>query len=115
MQDAEGRTVPGLRSQFADDPEMAELVELFLSELPNRASAIRAAARESDAGGVRMLAHRLKGSASGYGFPTIGEAAARLENIANDPTRAISLTTEEVRDLIALCERATAKGAAGER
>lgn len=113
MSDADPRAVPSLRSRFADDPEMGELVELFLTELPERARAIRAAAYIADRQGIGRLAHKLKGAAGGYGFPTIGEAAARLELLAGDPTRSIEITTEEVRDLIDLCQRASGGRANG--
>ncbi|MEZ6319242.1 MAG: Hpt domain-containing protein [Phycisphaerales bacterium] len=104
--------MPSLRSRFADDPEMGELVELFLTELPERARAIRAAAYIADREGIGRLAHKLKGAAGGYGFPTIGEAAARLELLAGR-TRSIEITTEEVRDLIDLCQRASGGRANG--
>lgn len=111
MPDADRHRTRDLRSHFADDPEMGELVELFLTELPARARAIEEAAAQADASRLRDLAHQLKGAAGGYGFPTLGVAAGRVEAMAGDPSASIAVTAEEVRDLIDLCERATGKGA----
>lgn len=69
-----------LRSRFADDPEMRELVLWFLGDLERRVGAIRSALDAHDATRLRMLAHQLSGSAQGYGFEEIGEAARRVES-----------------------------------
>ena len=63
----EGGLTP-LRSRFADDPEMRELVLWFLGDLERRVGAIRSALDAHDASRLRMLAHQLSGSAQGYGF-----------------------------------------------
>lgn len=75
----EGGLTP-LRSRFADDPEMRELVLWFLGDLERRVGAIRSALDAHDASRLRMLAHQLSGSAQGYGFEEIGEAARRVES-----------------------------------
>ena len=71
-----------LYSDFADDPDMAELIDLFLDDLPNRVTSLRAALAAGDMAGLRRFAHQLKGAAGGYGYPTLGEAAAALEHAA---------------------------------
>lgn len=67
------------RSDFADDPDMAEIVALFVSELPQRMAAMQAALAGNDIERLRTLAHQLKGAAGGYGFPKLGEAAALID------------------------------------
>jgi HPt (histidine-containing phosphotransfer) domain-containing protein len=104
------RTMPTLRSQLANDPEMRELLELFLSELPKRANAVMHAWQSGELNTLRRVAHQLKGSCAGYGFPTIGSVAGDLENTitVNGPLERIA---EDVRELVALCERATGTAA----
>lgn len=101
--DRSGRIV----SQYASDPEMAELVELFISELPKRIEALNAAWNESRLGDVTRMAHQLKGSCAGYGFPTLGKAAGVLEDglrgLAADGASGVS---EEFRALMDLCSKA---------
>lgn len=67
------------RSPFASDPEMRDIVALFVEDLSRRADALRAAFESGDRNRLRTLAHQLRGSAGGYGFPAIGNAAANVE------------------------------------
>lgn len=71
--------VEGERSEYATDPEMRDIVTLFVEDLPRRAAALREARTAGDRPRLRTLAHQLRGSAGGYGFPGIGNAAANLE------------------------------------
>lgn len=101
-----------LRSEFADDPEMKELVEMFLDDLPDRVASVQSAWRERHLDDLRRLAHQLKGASPGYGFPAIGSAAALLErelnSLAGDPgDRELQTITQRVDELIRLCARAT--------
>jgi diguanylate cyclase (GGDEF)-like protein/PAS domain S-box-containing protein len=75
----EAVSIEPLVSTFADDPEMGEIVEQFAANLPAQVEAIGAALRLDDRQELRLLAHQLKGAAGGYGFPSLTEAAARLE------------------------------------
>lgn len=67
------------RSEFAADPEMRGIVALFVEDLPHRAVSLQAAMDAGDRNRLRTLAHQLRGSAGGYGFPAIGNAAANVE------------------------------------
>lgn len=64
------------------DPEVMRLVADFATALPDLVREIVAAATRGDLPEVAYLAHRLKGSAAGYGFPEIREQAARVERRA---------------------------------
>ena len=104
-----------LVSQFANDPEMGELVQLFVSELPARLDALSAAWSQRRIADLTRMAHQLKGAGGGYGFPTIGKAAAALEcslrtlgTSANDNT--LEQVTQEFKQLVQLCSRASASG-----
>ncbi len=98
-----------LISELADDPDMAELVAEYLSELPARVQALEQACAEEDLDTLTRLAHQLKGSAGGYGFPTITEAAREAEALAK-VGKAVPQLTASVETLTNLCRRA-ARGA----
>jgi HPt (histidine-containing phosphotransfer) domain-containing protein len=112
-----------LRSRFANDPEMRELVRWFLGELERRVSAIRSALDANDAARLRILAHQLSGSAKGYGFEEIGTAAREVESEIRyiklhreampgsdddglEDEVHIATLAEKTEDLILLCRRA---------
>lgn len=111
-----------LRSPLTSDPEMRELVMWFLGDLERRVVAIRGALDAHDADRLRVLAHQLAGSAKGYGFEQIGEAARKVEseirfiNLHRESVHGsddgledevqLSSLTEKTEDLIVLCRRA---------
>lgn len=101
-----GHSAPPLRSEFADDPDMADIVELFMDELPGRLDAIRAAMDSLDRATLTTLTHQLKGAAGGYGFPSISERAGRVEHALREGVSDAAALRPQVEDLIALCERA---------
>lgn len=68
-----------IHSTYADDEDMAELVEMFVDEMPDRVSAIEDAFQAGDEDQLRVLSHQLKGSAGSYGFDVITQASAELE------------------------------------
>lgn len=102
---------PQITSEFADDAEFADLIELFVSELPERVTAIENAFSGADHEEVMRLAHQMKGASPGYGFPTIGEAAAEVESWYRARETPAQTELDEVRkqidDLVNLCRRAT--------
>lgn len=101
-----------LRSLLANDPEMADLAELFVSELPERVEQIRKAESEREWQRLKTLSHQLRGSAGGYGFPTIGAAAGHLEEVLRSVSCApsaeadLSQVHQQVVELMELCRRA---------
>lgn len=104
--------VTPIRSEFADDGDMAELVQQFVSELPARASDIAEAIRDARFEQVRRAAHQLKGAGAGYGFPQISEVAGRIERQLIESPTVTNETLEQllgtVKELTSLCERAVA-------
>lgn len=98
-----------LRSQYAGDADMAELLEVFLSELSERTERLRGLLREGRYEELRTLAHQLKGAAGGYGYPTVSAAAAALENTIRSSaplSGEASQVKASVEELVALCARA---------
>ncbi len=94
-------------SEFAGDPEMAELVDMFVAELPDRVRAIQQSLTRNDFDALVRLAHQLKGAAGGYGFSTITDAAKVVEE-AGKTHRDVKKLTAHVQQLTRLCERAKA-------
>ena len=95
-----------LVSELADD-DMVELVEMFIEELPSRIAAFERAVDEHDLATLATLAHQLKGSAGGYGFPAITETAKRIEAAAMSRGD-LEMLAEQTRALTDLCRRARA-------
>jgi HPt (histidine-containing phosphotransfer) domain-containing protein len=104
------RPAPPLRSEFHGDPDLAELVELFLSEIPDRVRAIQRAWNARELPVLSRLAHQLRGSSAGYGFPSLGRAAGAVEDALLGANSCASADLErlaaQVDDLVALCRRA---------
>ncbi|MBL8759700.1 MAG: Hpt domain-containing protein [Phycisphaerae bacterium] len=98
-------------SEYANDADMAELVESFVAELPKRIESITSAVTESRATDLKRIAHQLRGAAPGYGFPSIGAAAATLEDLMRQAPATAELATfkSQVDELIDLCSRAASK------
>lgn len=99
---------PQLRSTFADDPDMQELIDLFIGDLSERINLITASAQAADYDRLRTVAHQLKGAAAGYGYAPIGDAARELEltlKLGEPPfdEQTIRKYTDE---LISICRKA---------
>lgn len=94
-------------SELASDSEVAELVEMFVSELPKRVAAIKGMLDTNNLAQLTVLSHQLKGSAGSYGFPTIGVAAGGIEKASRrrDDLDAIRAEIDKLADL---CNRARA-------
>ncbi len=67
-------------SEFRGDPDMVEMVELFVNELPERIKAMQEAATENNFDALKRHAHQLKGAGGGYGFPMLSTVAGALED-----------------------------------
>jgi CheY-like chemotaxis protein/HPt (histidine-containing phosphotransfer) domain-containing protein len=105
LQGVDGSAAPvadPLFSLFADDPEMAPLVEKFISNLPERIRELDEARARHDHEALSRIAHQLKGAAAGYGFSEITTSAAQLEDRLRHGADAAGPADE----LIALCRRA---------
>lgn len=103
-----GTATEPIRSEFADDPDMAELVGFFVDEMSDRIASLESAASSEDDAQLAMLAHQMKGAAGGYGFPSISDCAATLERALKHDEKSISETKAELDDLISMCRRVSA-------
>lgn len=98
-----------LRSRFAGDAEMAELVQEFVQELPARMQTLGGFWRASQFDDLRRAAHQLKGAAGGYGFPTISESAGKVEDMLKSSVdiKQMEELQRGIDELIGLCRRAS--------
>lgn len=103
-----------LRSQFADDPDMREIVDIFVTEMPSRIEMLERVWREQQTEELKRLAHQLKGASGGYGFPAVCLVAAQLEQTlqtlgqggSNGPGGVDSLR-RQFEELLSMCKRVT--------
>ncbi|MGD0897415.1 MAG: PAS domain S-box protein [Thermoguttaceae bacterium] len=69
----------GIASQFADDPQLADILPGFVERLPGQLEALCKALEEERLEDAERLAHRITGAGGSYGYPTLSEAARSLE------------------------------------
>ena len=87
-------------STLVSDPDMSELVEMFVDEMPERIQTCIDLLNGSDWEGLRRFAHQLKGAAGSYGFQEISPSASVVEEKARD-----GQSEEEIRDAVeTLCD-----------
>ncbi|MCB9850741.1 MAG: Hpt domain-containing protein [Phycisphaerales bacterium] len=65
-----------------DDESFIELVQEFVDGLGARMSELEHAVQAQNMAELRALSHTLKGTAGGYGYPTLTTQAAQLEACA---------------------------------
>ncbi|MCX5683037.1 MAG: response regulator, partial [Planctomycetota bacterium] len=73
-----------MRSQYADDPDLAEVLVKFVAGLPEQVESMSRASQAGLREELQRLAHRLKGAGGSYGYPSLTEAARQLEFAARD-------------------------------
>jgi HPt (histidine-containing phosphotransfer) domain-containing protein len=80
-----------IRSTLADDSDFAELLREFTETIPQKRQNARALQQLGSVDELRVLAHQLKGTGGGYGFPGLSDVAADLEQTC-DTRDAASIT-----------------------
>ena len=70
--------------QLGGDKLLSELVEIFLSQAPNRLRELRAGIAEDDFERVAKAAHSFRSSSVSLGARAISEAAGVLERLADE-------------------------------
>ena len=95
-----------LYSTLAEDPDLGEVVDMFVDEMPDRISNLLAQLDAGNWAELRRAAHQLKGAAGSYGFDSISPSAANLEDAlrGSKPEEEIQRATDS---LVSLCQRAT--------
>jgi HPt (histidine-containing phosphotransfer) domain-containing protein len=108
----------GVLSEFSNDADMRELIEMFVGEMPERVRSLESLWRTRELEPLKRLAHQLKGAGGGYGFSPVSSAAGQLETTLNAALLAattgrlddVSLDRiqSEVNSLIQVCRRVRA-------
>lgn len=92
-----------LYSTLASDPDLSEIVDLFIDEMPGRVQNLNNALAESDWTQLGRYAHQMKGACGSYGFDRLSESAARLERACR-PLPCEEQIRTAVEELTALCQ-----------
>ncbi len=93
-----------LYSCLGADPELAEIVEMFVQELPNRIAVLLDQLDASNWGELCRTVHQLKGAAGSYGFDAITSCAERLEDVLRQDV-SFEKICEMVDALVEMCNR----------
>jgi histidine phosphotransfer protein HptB len=96
-----------LYSTLGGDPDLGEIVAMFVDEMPDRVSTLSAHLVDGNWEELRRAAHQLKGSAGSYGFEPISPLAGKVEETicSGQPEDAIRAAADELLDL---CNRVRA-------
>jgi CheY-like chemotaxis protein len=106
-QDAPVRDDRAITSQYINDPDIASILETFISRLAVQVEAMRHAHADGQRRELQRLAHQLKGAGGSYGYPSLTEAARVLEDAAKAQDR----TTEGAAlEVLAAVNRAIQDG-----
>jgi HPt (histidine-containing phosphotransfer) domain-containing protein len=87
-----------IRSEFADDPDFQELIEMFCEGLADRRRELRSAFESGEVDRLRVTAHQLKGSGGGYGFRELSDLARHLEAACKTNAAEIETRLDEILD-----------------
>jgi HPt (histidine-containing phosphotransfer) domain-containing protein len=68
-----------LLSTFVEEPAIAEILPIFLQNLPSYLRRIEDAIAVGDLDVAARTCHDLKGAAGGYGYPSISALASTIE------------------------------------
>lgn len=93
-----------ITSSIEDDPDMIEIIDMFIDDLPKRVAIISEAFEQQAWSQIRTISHQLKGAAPGYGFESIGVAAAKLEELLIE-SAGIDEIEKASKQLAELCGR----------
>ncbi|MBC8355112.1 MAG: Hpt domain-containing protein [Planctomycetes bacterium] len=96
-----------LYSTLGLDPDLGELVDIFVDEMPNRVAKIQEAWGSQDLKALGTAVHQLRGAAGSYGFDDLTPVLTRLElNVRSSSPEAEILRS--IDELTELCSRVRA-------
>ena len=85
------------------DPEIEEIVPIFLQNRLDDVGSINEALQQGDFETIRILGHSMKGAGGGYGFDSITEVGQYLEQAAKEKN--FKMVRKQVEYLAAYLER----------
>jgi HPt (histidine-containing phosphotransfer) domain-containing protein len=91
-------------SSLAADPDLAEIVEMFVEEMPDRLAAVSSAWSTGNLEELGRLAHQMKGAAGSYGFDVVTPYAAKLEKSVRGGEDEATIQLA-LNNLLSLCNR----------
>ena len=69
-------------SEYADDPDLEDIIEDFTSELEDDINAMKKAFDQGNYDELRSLAHQIKGAGGSYGYQLLTDITTVLEEAA---------------------------------
>lgn len=90
-----------LRSEYASDADMTQVLSEFIAKLPDRVRQLSDLLEGKNLDELKRVVHQLKGAGGGYGFPQISNAAAAAETRVKS-NGAIEAIKRDVSGLIEL-------------
>jgi len=103
MPDACEQITP-IYSTFGDDPDLGELVEMFVDEMPDRIGNLQAQYDAKNWEELGRAAHQMKGAAGSYGFNDLTPIAAQLEATVHG-NEAEDKILADLNSLVDICSR----------
>ncbi len=93
-----------LYSSLASDPDLGDIVEMFVDEMPERVQNLTRCLAEEDWDQLGRYAHQMKGACGSYGFDQLTIPAARLERACRETHDELQIR-EALEELSVLCQR----------
>lgn len=95
-------------SSIAEEPDMWDLVAMFIEEMPERILRFNVLLESGDSDGLLHFAHQFKGSSGSYGFAELSIAAEKIVTAikTEQPQKQIHELTQ---NLIKLCKSVAIK------
>lgn len=94
-----------VHSSWQNDPDYADLLPLFVDELPSLRRTLLEFAKVCDFENVKREAHKLRGSAGGYGYHGLSQLAGQLEDTCKTSARDATAILQDLDRLIEYIER----------
>lgn len=92
-------------SSLRDDPDYLELLPFFVDDLPSLRTAMLEFAKVCDYENVKAQAHRIRGTAGGYGYAGLSSLAGQLEGTCKTSPRNGSAILNDLERLIEYIDR----------
>ncbi len=106
MGDPQLATSP-IYSTLGADPDLGELVEMFVEEMPERVAQLSDAFQAGHLDELARCAHQLKGASGSYGFDQMTSVAGQLESAVKEGDSSEEIQSA-LQQLANLCQRARA-------
>ena len=94
-----------LRSIYADDDMIAEILPAFVHNMPKYVEQLRTLVGRREWSAAAKVCHDLKGTSGGYGYPQIGALAHQLE-VEIKGSCQLPLIEQYLHAVTKLCEQA---------